>query len=295
MTLTARKINLSFVLGEGAFGEGNSNAVDITGLRVSCQISRAGGVSMSSMTMRVWGLPLEVMQKLSVLNILAVQQYRRNIITVTAGDDLNGYGVAFSGEIIEAWVDANSAPDVCFAISATEGRTDAVRPVIPTSFKGPTSIDTLLSSIARQMQPPRAFENNGVNVVLDNSYYPGTLSAQIQAIVDAAQCEVYVDNDVLAVWPIGQSREGALLDMSAETGLVGYPQFASTGVTLTALYNPALSFGRKIRLRSALGPPADGDWVVLRVVHNLDSELPGGQWFTSVDCGRDGYPTPIIN
>lgn len=295
MAFVKREINLAFVLGEGSFGEGDSNAVEITGLRTSAQITRAGGVSMSSLSLRVWGMPLDVMQKLSVLNILALQQYRRNVVTVTAGDAENGYGVVFSGEIKEAWVDAENSPDVCFVLTAFEGMTDKVRPVAPNSFKGSASVDVLMGSIARQMQPPRTFENNGVDVTLDNVYLPGTLDEQMRKIADAAGCVVYTDSSVLAIWPVGGSRGGSILELSAANGLVGYPQFSQTGVSLTVLYTPSLSYGQKIRLRSTLGSPADGDWIVANVTHNLDSEIPGGQWFTFVECGRDGFPTPVIN
>lgn len=295
MAFVKREINLAFVLGEGSFGEGDSNAVEITGLRTSAQITRAGGVSMSSLNLRVWGMPLDVMQKLSVLNILALQQYRRNVVTVTAGDAENGFGVVFSGEIKEAWVDAENSPDVCFTLTAFEGMTDKVRPVAPNSFKGSASVDVLMGSIARQMQPPRTFENNGVDVTLDNVYLPGTLDEQIRKIADAAQCVVYTDHTTLAIWPVGGSRGGAIVELSKDTGLVGYPQFSQTGVSLTVLYTPSLSYGQKIRLRSTLGSPANGDWIVANVTHNLDSETPGGQWFTYVECGRDGFPTPVIN
>lgn len=295
MTLVNREINLAFVLGEGAFGEDGSDAVEITGLRTSCTINRSGGVSMSSMSMRVWGMPLDLMQKLSVLNILAVQQYRRNVVTVTAGDKERGYGVVFSGEIKEAWVDANSSPDVCFTLNAFEGLTDKVRPVAPNSFQGSAAVDTLMSSIARQMQPPRAFENHGVDVILDNVYLPGTLLDQAKKIADAAQCEFYLDDQVLAIWPKGKARGDSILDLNAQTGLVGYPTFSQTGVSLTTLFAPTLGYGQKIRLRSTLGPPADGDWIVLNVTHTLDAEVPGGPWFTQVECGRDGYPTPVIS
>ena len=294
MTFVKREIALGFVFGASAAGEKDSPIVDVTGLRVSCQVARAGGVQMSDLSLRVWGLPLDVMQGLTILNILAYQQIEQNVVTVTAGDTTNGYGVVFSGIIREAWIDANASPDVCFIISAFEGQTDKARPVAPTSFKGPATVDTLLSSIARQMQPPRTFENNGVDVTLDNGYYPGTLDAQIQDIVRAAKCEVYMDASVLAIWPIGKSRGGAIIELSAENGLVGYPQFGPLGVALTILYSPSLAYGQKIRLRSALGGPADGVWVVLRVTHNLESETPGGQWFTYIECARDGYPTPII-
>lgn len=294
MTFVKREIALGFVFGQSSPGQTDNPIVDVTGLRVSAQISRAGGVMMSELSLRVWGLPLDVMQGLTILNVLAYQQVEQNTITVTAGDAVNGFGVVFSGDIREAWVDAENSPDVCFLISAFEGQTDKVRPVAPTSFKGPASVDTLLSSIARQMQPPRTFENSGVDVVLDNGYYPGTLDEQIQKIVAAAKCEIYVDATTLAIWPIGSSRGGSIVEISKDNGLVGYPQFGPLGVAMTLLFSPSIAYGQKIRLKSVLGGPADGVWVVLRVTHNLDSETPGGQWFTYVECSRDGYPTPVL-
>ena len=299
MSFYKREINLAFVLGEGPFGEGDSNAVEITGLRVSAQIARSGGVSMSSLSLRVWGMPLDVMQKLSVLSILAIGQVRKNTVTVTAGDAENGYGVVFSGGIITAWVAADNSPDVCFVVSSFEGLTDNARPVAPNSFMGSASVDVLMSGIARQMQPPMGFENNGVDVTLDNVYLPGTLREQAMRIADKAGCVVSFGgpgDNVIAIWPVGGSRSGPVIEISPETGLVGYPQFSQTGISFTTIYNPSIAYGRKIQMRSALGLPANGEWIVLNVTHNLDSEIPGGQWFTTVECGLGGYraPPPVV-
>lgn len=295
MSFVNREIALGFVFGDGPNGQKSDIAVDVTGLRVSCQVSRAGGTNMSSLTLRVWGLPIDVMRALTVQNVLAYEQVSINTITVTAGDSVNGYGVVFSGGIREAWVEAEGAPDVSFTLSAFEGLTDKVRPVPPTSFKGPASVDVLLSSIARQMQPPRTFVNHGVDVVLDNGYYPGTLDAQMQAVVQAARCEVFADSATIEIWPIGKARGGQIIEVSAASGLVGYPQFAQNGVNLTMLYSPSLSWGQKIRLRSVLGSPANADWIIFNVNHTLESETPGGQWFSYVECSRDGWPVPIAS
>lgn len=293
MTFTTRKINLSFALGEGSFGEDGSDTVDITGLRTSCAITKAGGASMSMLELRVWGMPLDVMQKLTVLNKLAYEQERDNSVTVTAGDDESGMGVVFTGTIKEAWADAGNPPEVAFTVSAFSGGLDAVRPVAPTSFKGPVAVDVLLSSIAAQMVPPRSLENSGVVVTLDSPYLPGTLRDQALAVARAARCEILIDDQVLAIWPRGTQRGSMVLEISPETGLVGYPQFTQNGIALTTLFTPSLTFGQRVDVKSILGA-ANGSWTVAAVQHNLDAELPGGQWFTRVECGLLGHPAPVI-
>jgi len=293
MAFTTRKIELTFALGEGAFGADGSDTVTVKGLRTSCTITKAGGASMSQLELRVLGMPLDVMQRLTVLNKLAYAQERSNSVTVTAGDDESGMGVVFTGTIKEAWADASNPPDVAFTLSAFSGGLDAIRPVAPTSYNGPVAVDVLMSSIAAQMVPPRSLENNGVQVTLDSPYLPGTLRDQALAVARAARCNMLIDEQVLAIWPLGSTREGLTLNLSPATGLVGYPQFTQNGIALTTLFTPSLTFGQRLEVTSPLAA-ANGSWTVAAVQHNLDAELPGGQWFTRVECGLLGQAAPII-
>lgn len=300
MTLVQRKIDLSFQLGTGSFGEDGSDTVDITGLRTSAQITETGGVQMAELQLRVWGMPLDTMQKLTVLNKLAYEQERNNTVIVKAGDSETGTAVVFAGTIKEAWADASNAPDVEFIVSAFSGLLAAVKPVAPTSFKGPVDADVFFASMARQIteggQPtPYGLENSGVTGVLDSPYYPGTALEQIRAAARALNCNAVLDSvkRVLAIWPAGKARGEQVVDLSAETGLVGYPQFTQNGIALTTLYTPSLTFGQAIKVKSALGA-ANGTWTVAAVQHSLDAEIPGGQWFTRVECGLLGQTAPVI-
>lgn len=291
--LTRRKIELSFALGEGNFGQDGQNEVKLTGYRTSASITKSGGASLSEMQLRVWGLPLDVMQKLTVLNKLAYAEERRNVVTVTAGDDKTGMGVVFVGTIKEAWADASNAPDVSFVVSAFTGGVDAIRPVPPTSYNGSVTVETIMGSIAAQMDPPRTLENGGVQVTLDSQYLPGTLRDQAVKVAQIAQCNLLIDDTVLAIWPKGKARGGQTLKVSAETGLVGYPQFTQNGIAFSLLFNPSLAFGQQISMKSVL-EAANGAWVIGAVQHSLDAELPGGQWFTRVECYLLGHTAPVI-
>lgn len=297
MAFAKRRIDLEFRLGKGSFGAnaagGENNSVKLSGLRCIVNISKAGGVSMSSLDLRVFGMELEAMNRLTVLNMLRYTDARFNTVTVSAGDDENGMAVCFTGIINQAWADMRSPPDAVFHVSAHTGFMEAVKPVSPVSYKGVVDVATVLAGIAAQMQPVRSLENSGVDVRISNPYLPGTLRDQALAVAKAAAINLLIDDTVLAIWPKGQTRKGAVPHISPTSGLVGYPVFTQNGVQLTTVYNPNLVFGQRIEVRSEL-EPANGFWTVAGVTHNLSCEVPGGPWFSQVECGLIGQSVPIV-
>lgn len=293
--LATRRIRAVFSLGEGAFGESGMDTVTVEGYRMSATIAAVGGVQTNQLDMTIMGLPLDVMHKLTVLNKLALPQERNNYVAVFADDTL-----AFNGGIKEAWVDAGNPPEVSFTLSAYAGLQASIRPVKATSFRGPVSADTFFATMARLITDgpeltPYGLENNGVTGVLENPYYPGTALQQIQAAARALRCEAVLDTDrqLLVIWPYGKARNGQELLVSADTGLVGYPQFTQSGISFTMLYNPALGFGQRITMKSVL-EAANGSWVIRALQHSLSCETPGGPWFTRVECQLLGSDAPVL-
>jgi len=293
MTLDRRTLTAVFTLGTGDFGEGGENTVELTGYRMSANIQMPGGVNMTTLDLRIWGMPLDVMQKLTVLNILAFGQARRNVITLLAASEGTTPTVVFSGTLLEAWADASAPPDMLFVVSAQTGGFDSFKPVPPTSYSGSVDMPTILAGIGRLMEPARAVENNGVTAVFDNVYLPGTPIQQIRKACRMADCEYIITDSAIAIWPRGSKRGGSTLFVSPETGLVGYPRFSQSGLAFRLLFTPALIFGQQVEVSSVLGA-ACGSWKVAALSHTLEAELPGGGWFTDVECGLWGYLSPII-
>lgn len=299
MALAHRRINVKFQLGQGDFGKAGFDTVEVSGLRVQATITKAGGVSMSEANLRIYGLPLDVMNKLTILNVLAQYNVRRNVVTVFAGDDDN-VSVCFVGNIVESWADMHSGPDAVMLIRAVSGYVQLLEPIPPTSYKGSVDAATILAGLALQWRTgpddhPLTLENSGVAVQLTNPYYPGTLLTQITAVARTGHFNCIIDETEsrLAIWPYGGVRNGLRTVMSPDTGMVGYPAYTQNGLQLTTLYNPSLTFGTLVEVRSQL-LPASGGWSIATVGHDLESETPGGKWFTRVECGLIGQATPII-
>lgn len=288
-----RIVDLTFMLGEGDFGEAGLDTVTLSGLRCSANITKAGGASMSMLDLRVWGMSLEQMNKLTVLNKLAYPQQRFNVVTVSAGDEDAGTSVVFRGTIQEAWADGRNPPDMMFHVSAFSGLFESIKAVPPTSYKGSVDAATVFAGIALQMG--FSLENSGVTgTVLNDPYLPGALGDQLRSVARAAHVSYLIEpaEGILAIWPKGGSRNGQIIEVSSATGMVGYPSFTQNGIQITTLYNPSLVFGRNIRVASAFGS-ANGTWTIANVSHNLDSDLPGGEWFSEIECTLLGQEVGI--
>jgi hypothetical protein len=69
--------------------------------------------------------------------------------------------------------------------------------------------------------------------------------------------------------------------------MVGYPVFSGNGIALTTEFNPDLQLGRQVNVTSSLSV-ANGLWNPFSIVHELESETPGGSWFSQIQCYKIG-------
>lgn len=276
---TKKKIDLKFEFGLGQNGEQGSETVEVKGLRCSASITRAGGLQMPALSLRIWGLSQSLMNRLTILNQLEVQA-RRNKITVMAGDD-EGMAFCFAGIITLAWADFEAAPETSFVITAHAGYLEALKPVPPTSFNGSVSASIVAASIAGNMG--KTLQDSGVTAILSDPYLPGDLRSQLDSIATAANFDYELDDLVVAIWPKGGARGTEVPLISKDTGMVGYPSFGEMTLMVSTLYNPVIMFGSLVKVESVL-TPATGFWRANSVTHDLEAEMPGGKWYTHLSC-----------
>lgn len=283
MKLKSRRINVTFQLGEGQFGEGGFDTVKLEGLRCVVNVDQSGGYGMGVMNLRVYGMNPSVMNQLSTMGMRAGFT-TKNRVLVEAGDQ-SSMSLVFDGTISQAWVDFQDMPNVALTVVACAGLIESVRKVQPSSYSGTVDVATIMADLAKEMG--LAFSNNGVSFMLDNPTYNGTGRDQVVKAAEAAGINFIIDRGVLEIWPKNGTRGGFVPLISSETGLIGYPAFNAMGLTLKTEFNPGVAQGRKVRVESSL-PQACGTWAVSRVDHDLSSELPGGPWMSTLEVTTFG-------
>lgn len=279
MALAKRHIKVSFKLGQGSFGESGADTFTIEGVRISASIQKTGAI-MAELNMTVFGMPLDVMNKLTILGSPLIDG-RNNVVIVEAGTDATGLAVVYEGIIQEAWIDARNMPQVGFVVMARTGLIAALKPVPPTSYKGSIEVALAMSGLASQLG--LRFENTGVSGVVADPYLHGCIRDQVRDLAAAVPCNWTIEADTLAIWPLDGARGGLVPLIAPDTGMVGYPLRTQDGFSVQTLFNPSIAYGGAIQVESDIAQ-ANGKWTVFSLSHDIDAEVPGGKWFTNVDC-----------
>ena len=306
MSFLQRTLTVIFTLGDTADGNPNnfkgtnSNTVTLSGLRISAKVIKAGFPQYGNAQIVIYGMTKSLMDQLSTLGIV-VSLAPRNAVTLYASDtSSNPPGtIVFTGGIYAAWGDFSAEPEVPFYVEANTAWQVANIPYPPSSFKGSSDVVTILGNLA--FAAGFNLENSGVSgIKLSNSYLYGSPLDQINKIKQAisGQVELTIDGITLAIWPKNGSRAGAVPLVDAAHGMVAYPNYNANGITLKTLFNPSIQFGKNIQVQSTLGDgkpntAANGLWRVYAINHDLESQVPRGQWFSEVQAQRIDQPFPV--
>lgn len=278
-----KQLRFVITLGTGKFGSSEHDQIILQGFRATADIDKAGGMMMGTLRAKIYGV------KQADMNSVTTLQWKPgtlipNTVEVYAIDGAVET-LVFAGNIVNAWADYQSMPDVYLHIQAQSAFFNALKAIPPRSFKGGVDVASVMAQIARDLG--YVFENNGVTTQLTDIYLPNTGMEQAKDLARAAGCDLYLDDKILAITPPNVPRKVLIPLISPASGLVGYPTFDGVGVNFQILFNPAVTFGGSIKLETDVQQAA-GEWVVTSVGHRLESEKPGGAWFSSIRGNANG-------
>lgn len=287
-------------------GQPNSNTVTLSGSRTSVRIQNSGTPKGSQAQVDIWGLSPSLMNELSTLGMV-FQLTPKNVVTISAGTEASGFAVVFIGQVMYAFGDYNKQPDVPFHFDLVAGQINNVVTTSPLSYPQATDIGTIMSSLAKIMGT--GFENNGVGpgdkfgVMLPASYYYGSprdiikKAAKDAGIIAEPDLLGAGNQQVLAIWPVGGARHGAVPLVSKDTGMIGYPSVSQGFLSVRTIFNPAIGFGGQIALQTSLSTQGlaeavNSTWNVVKLDLALDSMVRDGQWESSLWCFNPKYAQP---
>lgn len=274
-----RHIRTTFRLAAGVFTqEGSPDTLILEGYRAQVEIDAPGGYEFATCRIRIYGVDRFDMDRLTVINYQNLD-FLRNTMQIEATDDDGQFTTIFLGEIYIAQPDFSGMPDVAFVAEARSGLIGSLSPAAAASFPGAQKVSAIMSRLAKELGV--TLEDNGVTSTVTDMYLSGSPLTKVQTLADAARIQYWFlpEQGVLAIAPMGVARRSDVVNVDFNTGLVGFPTKTHVGIQYTALFNPAIYHGCRIFMESDV-PSCNGEWYVISMSHRLDSELPGGGWFT---------------
>lgn len=281
--MNKKRLKFIITLGTGKFGASDNDQIVLEGYRATADIDKAGGMMMGTLRARIYGVTQDDMNSITTLQ-WKPQEIIPNTVEVYAIDG-DTETLVFAGNIVNAWGDYQTMPDVYLRLQAQSAFINQLKPVPPRSFKGSIDVASVMSQIARDLG--YNFENNGVSASLTDVYLPNTGLEQAKDLAHAANIDLYLDDKTLAITPANSPRGELIPEISADSGLIGYPTFDGIGVNFQTLFNPSITFGGRIKLVTDI-KQAKGEWIVTSIGYRLESEKPGGAWLANVRGNANG-------
>ncbi|MXV58358.1 MULTISPECIES: hypothetical protein [unclassified Saccharibacter] len=298
------------------------------GHRIRATISHAGMGIGTELSLTIEGMRPDLMNRLSFvanrsnMENPTVTNQSSSTVELRAGTYGKALTLVFTGSIRTSFASFNSGSSV-FNVKAqmitllSDSITD------PISYSGSVPVPAILSDICTSAG--LAFADHGGwkdCPHLSNHYAGGTALDKIADVVHAAGGTWNLTNFQDRSTAEGQSRTGivhawgsaysgnevkrTLPLINHQSGMIGYPEYNDTGISLDCLFRPDISFYEPIEVRSSQMPAGweaqendknqqgqyigssvwNGYWLPLFISHDLSSEVPNGPWMTHIECQR---------
>lgn len=290
-TLKQRRLEVEFILGSDLFFyiqnpytkemvnglekeifNGLEKAISLKGYRITATLKSSAGDSGCSADVHIYNISMQDMNVLSTLSV-PFNSVNNTKMRLYAGNvDEEPMSLVYEGYIINAYIDTSTAPDISLSVTSNTSALVMLETVQPFSYRGEIAVTTVMQQLAQKAS--LRFNGNGVNTILRNPYFYGSLYDQIKKCAKSANVEWIIENGELAIWPSkGGFRKSNFTEISSLTGMIGYPSLLTDGLHLKTIFNPNLIFCQNIQVHSDVLGVANGEWTIIDLIHKLDNDL----------------------
>lgn len=258
--------------------------VGYEGLRVSCVLAFGNGAIMPTAQVRIFGLPMEKIDKVTRIH-WNTEESLRDLIKIEIGNMGEKLRVAFQGAIAFAYPDLKASPDVALVVEAQTGLFENLKPAPPYTAPEGEKLQDIIEIICKRMG--YNFENNGVNKTLGEVALFGSDLDKIKQLCTDNGVDYSTEHGLISISPKGQPRKISKLIISPHSGLLGYPTPNKRGVTFTCLYDAMIRLHAPIEIKDSLIKRCNGEWRIIGAKAFIESNVPNGLWSMDVNATRE--------
>ncbi|MEY0024324.1 hypothetical protein AB7W40_09960 [Providencia rettgeri] len=225
----------------------------------------------------LFGLSSEVMAILSAKGVWAFTDSKINYhIEVVADDSL-----IFSGYVYACFGDMNQQPEATLTILANGAGKLQKSNAPDFSAKGSIPVRDVLSGICQNSG--YRFVDLGVDGVIIDPHYSGDSLRQLSSVCLTANLMYAIEKDVVSAWKLNKPSElpEYVPFVSPKSGLVGYPVYLPSGLSIQSTFSPLFFLGGSLELETSL-PNTSGHYKIRGLKHSLSSWDVRGDWYTSM-------------
>lgn len=249
---------------------------------------RQGGNQFGNAKVDIFGVPLITMNQIARLWLETLTPQNTDKMSIDVWDG-KGWVSFFQGVISWSAVDASAMPQVKLTIEANAAMALMNLTASPYANAGPVRLQDAIAAVAQIGAFSVDYSTTAPTYQLTNVRVSGSPMEQIAELMRAfPDLTWFVNLQRLIVRKVNAPYSADQVIVSAETGLQGFPVYSTSGLQFQTVFNPLLRPGAALDVRSAgIDFVNRTQWVAAVLAHNLDANLPGGQWTTA--CAANSF------
>lgn len=250
---------------------------------------RNGGRQFGNAKLEIFGLKLDTMNQIARLWLEALSPQASDTVLIETLDPNGNFTPFFQGIITWSAVDASAMPQVKLVIEANSSFALMNAPASPYANAGPVLIKDVLTTLTAEAGFALDYADTLPQIQASDVRLVGSPMDQINALMRGYPDLTFFTNlQRLVVRKAMAPINADAIRIAPDTGLQSNPVYATSGLTFMTLFNPELRPGAALDIHSIFDFVNRTLWVAAVLAHELEPNVPGGRWHTSVAANSFG-------
>lgn len=182
------------------------------------------------------------------------------IVTVEAGRESYGTAVIYVGNIVRAIV--SQPPDITITLQCLTGNFYK-NSIIARSQPGIMPMSQISKAVANDLNVNLLYQATDKQIA--NYQYSGDALGQVGSLGQMGSYNAFIDNNTLVVKNAFIPLNNSLRVLSAETGMIGIPEFTEQGIKVKFLLDNQTTLGSSLEIQSKQYTAANGTYVIYKL------------------------------
>jgi len=162
-------------------------------------------------------------------------------------------------------------------------------PASPYAQEGPIALWDALSAILEPTGLIVDYADTAPEIYASKVRTTGTPLEQAGALMRGyPELTWYVNLQRFVVRPINGPLGGDPITVNKFSGMIGYPVYATSGITVSTIFDPRIRPGVTLDIQTAFDFVNRTKWIAAVLQHNLQPNTPGGAWQTQIAANSFG-------
>lgn len=241
-----------------------------------------GGNQFGNAKVVIYGVPMDAMNQIARLWLETLTPSATDKLRIDVWDGAN-FVPFFSGVITWSAVNASNAPQVALEIEANDSAVGMIQPASPYAQEGPVLMKDALEAVLGPIGLVVEFAETVPVYQLVKVRLNGTPIEQAGQLLSAfPDLTWYVNLQRFLVRPVNGPLGGVPVVVNKNTGMIGYPVYSTSGITVAMLFDPRVRPGVALDIQTSFDFVNRTKWVAAVLQHKLEPNTPGGQWITQI-------------